>query len=174
MGLHPPLAAAQYVQLAHRARHRSLRKSHWLFLRALRTPSRGSLLQAHSKRLIIAEHRPVTDTDDAPGFPVPADPVRAGIGRSVIRSQGQCEIGINRDKLLMPFFFRQQLDHLRGSRMNAAHRLMRCAAGCRPFSRPGISKPLHCEGRAAEFLVHNCICYVQFNHLYDIMVCWIN
>jgi hypothetical protein len=27
MGLHPPLAAAQYVQLAHRARHRSLKTS---------------------------------------------------------------------------------------------------------------------------------------------------
>ena len=37
--------------------------------------------------------------------------------------------------------------------------------------RFGISKPLHREGGAAEFLVHDGICYIHVNHLYGIMVC---
>jgi len=51
--------------------------------------------------------------------------------------------------------------------MNAAHRLVRRAAGRRSISGPGISKPLHRKGGAAKFGVQNCICYVQFDLLFS-------
>ena len=101
-------------------------------------------------------------------------PVRAGIRVPVILSQGQREIGIDRDEFLVPFLFRQQLDHLRRPGMHASHRLMRHAAGGRPLGGPGICKPLYRKSRAAEFRGHDCVCYVQFNHLYGIMVYGIN
>ena len=88
----------------------------------------------------------------------------------MICAQGERKISIDRDKFLMPFLFRQQLDHLRRPGMHASHRLMGHAAGCRAFGRPGISKPLYREGRAAEFLVHDGICYIQKLFLLDFII----
>ena len=42
------------------------------------------LAQKDREGLVVSEHRPVTDTDNAPGFTVPVDTIRAGIGRAAI------------------------------------------------------------------------------------------
>ena len=79
-----------------------------------------------------------------------SDPVRGGIGMTVIRSQRQREVGIHGDKLLMPLLLRQQLNHLRRPGMDTAQRLVHHAAGGGSLRCAGIRQPLHREGGAAQ------------------------
>ena len=134
----------------------------------IKTPLHNS----NSEALIIVESRPITDFYDPPGFALPGDPIRGGVGFApVVFSEAQREVGVDRDELFMALFLRKQLNHFRRSRVDracGAHRLIRRNGGS---VLTAVSCALHGETGVAQLRIKDGVGNVQTDFSFLLPVC---